>query len=53
MWQGAFGNPNRLANTVTRAIPLLLVAIGICIAFRGGVINIGAEGTVVHWRSSR
>src|SRR5690606_17644288 len=24
--------------------PLLLVAIGICIAFRGGVINIGAEG---------
>lgn len=44
MWEGAFGNPNRLANTTTRAIPLLLVAIGICIAFRGGVINIGAEG---------
>jgi len=48
MWEGAFGNPfenpTRLYNTITRSIPLLLVAIGICIAFRGGVINIGAEG---------
>ncbi len=44
MWEGAFGNPARLFNTITRSIPLLLVAIGICIAFRGGVINIGAEG---------
>lgn len=44
MIYGAFGDPNRLYNTITRAIPLLLVAVGICIAFRGGVINIGAEG---------
>ena len=44
MWEGAFGNPTRLFSTITRSIPLLLVAIGICIAFRGGVINIGAEG---------
>ena len=52
MLNGAFGNLedwsegnfNRLYNTITRAIPLLLVAVGICIAFRGGVINIGAEG---------
>ncbi len=44
MLYGAFGDTNRLYNTITRAIPLLLVAVGICIAFRGGVINIGAEG---------
>ncbi len=48
MWEGAIGNPfenpARLLNTITRSIPLLLVATGICIAFRGGVINIGAEG---------
>ncbi|MBZ0299307.1 MAG: ABC transporter permease [Anaerolineae bacterium] len=44
MLKGAFGDANRLNNTITRAIPLLLVAIGICISFRGGVINIGAEG---------
>ncbi len=44
MLNGAFGDSGRLANTITRAIPLLLVAVGICISFRGGVINIGAEG---------
>ena len=51
MWEGAFGNPfenpTRLINTITRSIPLLLVAVGICIAFRGGVINIGAEGQLI------
>lgn len=44
MWDGAFGDQNALFRTLTRATPLMLVAIGICIAFRGGVINIGAEG---------
>lgn len=44
MIEGAFGSQTRIFNTINRAIPLLLVAIGICIAFRGGVINIGAEG---------
>lgn len=44
MLDGAFGNEAAIFRTLTRATPLLLVAIGICIAFRGGVINIGAEG---------
>lgn len=48
MWDGAIGNPfentTSIANTFTRSIPLMLVATGICVAFRGGVINIGAEG---------
>lgn len=44
MLDGAFGSDTRILNTISRAIPLLLVAVGICIAFRGGVINIGAEG---------
>lgn len=43
---GAFGNQASLFRTLTRATPLLIIAIGICIAFRGGVINIGAEGQV-------
>ncbi len=46
MLDGAFGNQAALFRTLTRATPLLLIAIGICIAFRGGVINIGAEGQV-------
>jgi simple sugar transport system permease protein len=44
MLDGAFGNQASLFRVLTRATPLLLVAIGICIAFRAGMINIGAEG---------
>ncbi|MEO8398114.1 MAG: ABC transporter permease [Chloroflexota bacterium] len=46
MIDGAFGNQAGIFRTLTRATPLLIIAIGICIAFRGGVINIGAEGQV-------
>jgi ABC-type uncharacterized transport system permease subunit len=42
--EGAFGTGTNLLRVFTRATPLLLVAIGVCIAFRGGVINIGVEG---------
>lgn len=44
---GAFGSSNALADTIVKATPLLLVGLGICIAFRGGVINIGGEGQLV------
>ena len=44
MLDGAFGNDAALFRTLTRATPLMLIAVGICIAFRAGVINIGAEG---------
>ena len=45
--EGAFGSTNAIADTLVKATPLLLVALGICIAFRGGVINIGGEGQLV------
>jgi simple sugar transport system permease protein len=45
--QGAFGSQNAIADTIVKATPLLLVALGICIAFRGGVINIGGEGQLI------
>lgn len=44
---GAFGNKNGLSDTLVKAIPLMLVGLGIAIAFRGGVINIGAEGQLI------
>lgn len=44
---GAFGSVNGLAQVITKATPLLIVALGICIAFRGGVINIGGEGQII------
>ncbi|MFN2109519.1 MAG: ABC transporter permease [Anaerolineae bacterium] len=45
--QGAFGSVNSIADTLVRATPLLFVGVGICIAFRGGVTNIGGEGQFV------
>jgi simple sugar transport system permease protein len=45
--EGAFGSPNAFAETLVKATPLLLVAIGICISFRGDVINIGGEGQMI------
>ena len=47
MFSGAFANKNGLADTLVKAIPLLLVALGIVIAFRASVINIGAEGQLI------
>jgi simple sugar transport system permease protein len=47
MISGAFANKNGLADTLVKAIPLLLVGLGIVIAFRASVINIGAEGQLI------
>jgi simple sugar transport system permease protein len=44
---GAFGSTNAIADTLVRATPLLFVGVGICIAFRSGVINIGGEGQFI------
>ncbi|MEZ7962708.1 MAG: ABC transporter permease [Ilumatobacter sp.] len=44
---GAFGGWDELADTSIKAMPLLLVGVGICIAFRAGVINIGGEGQII------
>ncbi|KXK24724.1 MAG: inner-membrane translocator [Chloroflexi bacterium OLB15] len=47
MLQGAFGSENTIAETLVKATPMLLVAIGICISFRGGMINVGGEGQMI------
>lgn len=44
---GPFENIYGLAQTLTKATPLLLVGLGICIAFRGGMLNIGGEGQII------
>jgi len=44
---GGFTSKNGLADTLVKAIPLLLVGLGIVIAFRASVINIGAEGQII------
>ena len=45
--EGAFGSVNSLAETASKAVPLLLVGLGICISLRGSVTNIGGEGQMV------
>lgn len=47
LWEGAFGSSNAIAETLVKATPLLLVALGICISFRGDMINIGGEGQMI------
>lgn len=47
LFEGAFGSANSIAETLVKATPLLLVGVGICIAARGGVNNIGGEGQLV------
>jgi len=41
---GAFQGSYNLGSTAVKAAPLLLVGVGICVAFRANVFNIGGEG---------
>jgi general nucleoside transport system permease protein len=45
LWSGAFGSWDAFASsTLVRAVPLILIGLGIAVAFRAGALNIGAEG---------
>ena len=45
LWQGAAGSWYALSSaTLVRAVPLIIIGLGIALAFRGGALNIGAEG---------
>jgi len=44
LWQGSVGNFYNLANTLVIFIPLVLTGLGIALAFRAGLFNIGAQG---------
>jgi general nucleoside transport system permease protein len=47
MWDGAFGNFYFVTATLARATPIILVGLGLALAFRAGVFNMGAEGQMV------
>ncbi|MGB9672995.1 MAG: ABC transporter permease [Anaerolineales bacterium] len=44
---GPFSDLYGLTETAAKATPLLLVGLGIVIAFRSGILNIGAEGQMM------
>jgi len=47
IWQGSFGDAAGLSRTAVKATPLLLAALGMVIAWRGGMYNIGGEGQLL------
>ncbi len=44
---GALGNPSEVAETLLQTTALLFPALGVALAFRAGLFNIGAEGQIV------
>lgn len=46
MFQASLGDPHALSTTVTKAVPRLVAALGIAVAIRAGLWNIGAEGQI-------
>jgi simple sugar transport system permease protein len=44
LWRGAFGSLRALAATINKAVPIGLCAVGIALAYRARLWNIGAEG---------
>lgn len=44
LFEGAFGNLNRILNTLARSTPLLFTGLAAAFAFKGGIFNIGVEG---------
>ena len=47
MADGSVGSTNAISETLTASIPLVLAGLGIGLAFRAGLFNIGAEGQMV------
>ena len=45
LWRGAFGSWYAISSaTMVRAVPLMVIGLGLAISFRAGALNIGAEG---------
>lgn len=48
IWRGSFGSTHAIASsTLVRATPLILTGLAVSLAFRAGVLNIGAEGQLL------
>lgn len=48
MWRGAFGSWYAITSaTVVRMVPLALAGLAVSVAFRAGILNIGAEGQLL------
>lgn len=44
LYQGAFGTPKAIGDTLLKSTPLILTGLAVAYGFRAGLFNIGAEG---------
>lgn len=47
LWQGAFGSPRAISETLVWTTPYIFAGLGVALAFKGGLFNIGADGQLV------
>lgn len=47
LWEGAFGSPRALSETIVWTVPYIFAGLGVALAFKGGLFNIGADGQLV------
>ena len=47
LFEGAFGNPTAISETLLATTPLILAGLSVALAFRAGLFNIGAEGQII------
>lgn len=53
LWNGAFGNPFNLGQTIRAATPLILTGLGFAVAYTAGFFNIGLSGqALLGWLAS-
>ncbi len=44
LWEGSFGTPSALANTLVKSTPYIIAGLAVALGFKAGLFNIGAEG---------
>jgi general nucleoside transport system permease protein len=44
LWEGSFGTPRAIADTLVRSTPYVICGLAVALAFKAGLFNIGAEG---------
>ena len=47
LWEGALGDKFAIHRTLVKACPLMLAGLGMVVAWRGGMFNIGGEGQLL------
>jgi ABC-type uncharacterized transport system permease subunit len=47
LYEGALGDKYGIHRTILKSVPLILVAFGVIVAWKGGMFNIGGEGQLV------